>query len=77
MIRVLVVGCARVFFNLACVSLVLALLLFYGAYRLVRSTVARDEGRPVRVAGFAALVAVVALVRAFAEQAERSDLTPR
>lgn len=72
MIRALLVGCARVIFNLATVSLLLALLLFYGAYRLVRSAWAKDPGRPVRDAGFTTLVAVVALVKAIAEQAERA-----
>lgn len=68
MIRALLVGCARILFNLACVGFVLGLLFMYGAYRLLRSAVARDSGRPVRDAGFDFLRAGVTLARAVAEQ---------
>lgn len=64
MIRTLIVGAARVLFNLAVVSFALGALFLYGAYRLIRSSVAKQEGRPVREAGFGTLVAVVALVQA-------------
>lgn len=64
MIRSLLVGAARVLFNLAVVFFALGALLLYGAYRLVRSSVAKSENRPVREAGFGALLAAVALVQA-------------
>lgn len=67
MIRLLIVGAARAIFNLACLALLLALLLMYAAYRLLRSSVAKGRGQPVREAGFGVLVAVVVLARALAE----------
>ena len=71
MIRSLFVGAARCLFNLAAVTFELSLLFLYAAYRMLRAAVAKDDGRPVREAGFGALVAVVGLVKALQTQANR------
>lgn len=47
----------------------MALLLFYGAYRLLRAATVGRGPQPVREAGFATLVAVVGLVQALKAKA--------
>ena len=64
MIRLLLVGCARLLFQTAVVALLVGGLLLYASYRLVRSSVARDRGQPTQAAAFAVLVSLAGLARA-------------
>lgn len=68
MIRSLVVGAARALFNLSIMFLVIACLLMYGSYRLLRAAFAKNSGQPVREAGFATMLSIVALVKAIRDQ---------
>lgn len=72
MIRLAFLGAARVLFNAAVLAFTLGALLVYCSYRLVRATVAKDRGQPVRDAGFGTLIACVALVKALQAQGERA-----
>jgi hypothetical protein len=66
-IRTIFVGVARLLFNAALLAFVLGGVLIYAAFRLLRAAFAKDQGRPVREAGFAAMVAIVLLVKAIKE----------
>ena len=73
MIRTVTLGVARLLFNAAMLTLLLALVLVYASFRLVRSSVAKDRGQPVRDAGVGVLLAVVALVKAAQSQREKTS----
>jgi hypothetical protein len=79
MIRTVIVGAARMLFNAALLAFCLGLLLLYASYRLVRSTVAKSTGQPVREAGFATLMSIVVLAQAVkaTQKASASMVAPR
>lgn len=61
MIKTLLVGCARVTFNLACVLVLCAGLLTYVSYRLLRAAFTQNENREIRAAAFNVIMAAVIL----------------
>lgn len=68
MVRLLLVGSARLVFNAAMLAFLLGLVLVYCSYRLVRGSLVPGRGMPAREAGFRVLIALVELARALREQ---------
>lgn len=62
-------GMARALFLFGCGLLAVAMLFFYGAYRLARAALVGAKPMPVRESGFALIVALVAFARAVQAQA--------
>lgn len=73
MIRAAVYALARLLFSLSVIAALVAVLLGYGAYRLLRRLTVGDPARPVEAAAFNLLMAGAVLARAVAEKGPVRD----